>query len=82
MHGLNWYDNLARFRTVSDGGGFTGVDPLCEKYYAISPYAYCADNPMSRIYPDGMDWFYNNQTGAVVYVSSLKEGAEKGMEKG
>jgi len=32
MHGLNWIDNLARFRTVSDGGGFTGVDPLAEKY--------------------------------------------------
>jgi len=28
MHGLNWIDNNARFHTVSDGGGFTGVDPL------------------------------------------------------
>ncbi len=46
MHGLNWIDNLARFRTVSDGSGFTGVDPLAEKYYSISPYAYCAGNPV------------------------------------
>ena len=29
-----------------------------------------------------MDWFQNSQTGAVVYVSNLHQGAEKGMEKG
>jgi len=58
------------------------VDPLAEKYYSISPYAYCAGNPVNRIDPDGMDWFQNSQTGAVVYVSNLSKGAEKGMEKG
>jgi hypothetical protein len=30
------------------------VDPLAEKYYSISPYAYCAGNPVKRIDPDGM----------------------------
>lgn len=29
------------------------VDPLCEKYYWISPYAYCLDNPVRLIDPDG-----------------------------
>jgi len=60
----------------------TSIDPLYEKYYSISPYSYCGGNPINRIDPDGMDWFQNSQTGAVVYVSDLHQGAEKGMEKG
>ena len=53
MHGLNWYDNLARFRTVSDGSGFTSVDPLAEKYYRWSPYVYAVDNFMRFTDNDG-----------------------------
>ena len=30
-------------------------DPLCEKYYWISPYAYCLNNPVNMIDPDGRD---------------------------
>jgi len=56
MHGLNWIDNNARFRTVSDGGGFTGVDPLCEKYPDVSPYVYCNNNPIRFIDPTGMEF--------------------------
>ena len=29
------------------------MDPLCEKYYHISPYAYCAGNPVKYVDPDG-----------------------------
>lgn len=29
------------------------MDPLCEKYYSISPYAYCAGNPIKYVDPDG-----------------------------
>jgi len=36
---------------------FTGVDPLCEKYYSISPYAYCAGNPIKFIDPDGRELY-------------------------
>ena len=33
------------------------MDPLCEKYYSISPYAYCKGDPVNRIDPDGcVDW--------------------------
>lgn len=32
---------------------FTTMDPLCEKYYAISPYAYCANNPINMVDPEG-----------------------------
>lgn len=31
------------------------VDPLCEKYYWISPYAYCLNNPVKFVDPDGKD---------------------------
>ena len=29
------------------------IDPFCEKYYWISPYAYVANNPLKYIDPDG-----------------------------
>ncbi len=54
MHGLNWIDNGVRFRTVNDGGGLPTVDPLAERNYSISPYAYCKGNPVKFIDPTGM----------------------------
>ena len=53
-HGLNEYDSQARMyyapimRT-------TTMDPLAEKYYHISPYAWCANNPIMYVDPDGKD---------------------------
>lgn len=29
------------------------VDPMAEKYYHISPYSYCEDNPINFFDPDG-----------------------------
>ena len=38
-------------------------DPLSEKYYSISPYAYCAGNPVNLVDPSGMwIYIYYNQT--------------------
>ena len=33
-------------------------DPLSEKYYSISPYAYCAGNPVNLVDPDGKDGIF------------------------
>ena len=52
MHGLDWYDYGARnYEPVLSR--FTTPDPLAEKYYSISPYAYCAGNPVMFVDPDG-----------------------------
>jgi RHS repeat-associated protein len=32
-------------------------DPLSEKYYGISPYAFCNNNPVRYVDVDGMDWW-------------------------
>ena len=34
-------------------GRFLSMDPLAEKYYHLSPYAYCAGDPVNLIDPDG-----------------------------
>jgi len=85
MNGLNQYDYGARRR----GAGlpiWTAVDPLAEKYYSISPYVYCAGNPINAIDPDGEDFVItiqrndkNEITGitfsATVYIKG--DGASK-----
>ena len=42
--------------------GWLSVDPMADKYPNISPYAYCAWNPMKLVDPDGREfWIANNQ---------------------
>jgi len=38
---------------VSSATTAMSVDPKCEKYYWISPYAYCLNNPVKFVDPDG-----------------------------
>ena len=52
MHGLNTYDYGARQYNPATAR-WDRMDPLCEKYYNISPYAYCTNNPIRFIDPDG-----------------------------
>lgn len=63
-HGLDWYDYGARQHDPFVPG-FTSLAPLCEKYYHISPYAYCGNNPILLVDPNGMDWLLS--TGDKVY---------------
>ena len=55
QNGLNWYDFGARWFDVAGVPMWTSVDPLAEKYYNVSPYAYCNNNPVMFIDPDGRD---------------------------
>lgn len=59
---------------------FISVDPLAEKYPGISPYAYCFNNPVIYVDPDGRDvilviWAsHNGKIGhAGIAVSNYKE---------
>ena len=48
MHGLDLYDSEARWYD-SLLGRTTTMDPLAEKYYSLSPYLWCAGNPVKNI---------------------------------
>ena len=50
--GLDIYDYGAR-RYDAAICRFTTMDPLAEKYYSTSPYAYCVNNPMRYVDLDG-----------------------------
>ena len=39
-----------------DRSSWTSIDPLAEKYYSLSPYAYCAGNPVRFVDLDGKAW--------------------------
>ena len=56
---LDLYDSHARFYD-SMIGRTTSQDPLAEKYYEMSPYLWCAANPIKYIDENGIkriDWF-------------------------
>ncbi len=54
MHGLNTYDYGARQHDPILAR-WDRIDPLCEKYYSTSPYAYCLNNPVKNVDPDGKE---------------------------
>ena len=43
---------------------FTTMDPLAEKYYSISPYAYCAGNPVNLMDKDGRKLYFAKGSSA------------------
>jgi RHS repeat-associated protein len=65
MNGYDGYDYGAR-TYFPDRDGWPTVDPLAEKYYSISPYAYCKGDPINYIDHDGrfsQEWMANLSRG-------------------
>ena len=78
MHGLNQYDSKARMQEFQFPI-FTTRDPLCEEYYDISPYVYCANNPMRYVDPTGeyveSAWdIASLAMGVKSFISNIKSG--------
>ncbi|MDH6342443.1 RHS repeat-associated protein [Parabacteroides sp. PFB2-12] len=73
-HGLNLYDFEARYYDPALGG-FLTMDPLAEKYYSTSPYAYCLNNPMRYVDPTGMfvDDYRLQQNGMIELLERTKD---------
>ena len=63
---------------------FNQPDPLCEEYYHISPYAYCANNFINVLDPDGKKIIFINgylgfgspQGGKAYWSNSFISGAQ------
>ena len=45
---------------------WTAVDPMADKYPSLSPYNYCAWNPMKLVDPDGRDVWEIDSNGNIV----------------
>ena len=69
LHGYDSYDFDARMYYPALCR-FMTMDPLCEKYYSISPYAYCNNNPVKYVDPDGESWrlTYDRIEGEVIFT--------------
>ena len=74
--GLDLYDYGARLYDPA-AAFWTSPDPLCEKYYNISPYAFCNDNPVRFIDPTGMEI----EEGSLKEWVKLKQRIEKQRDK-
>lgn len=76
----NIYDSFARFQNTY--GRFMSIDPKAESFYHISPYTYCAGDPVNLVDPDGefpdFIWDVTNVTiGAKSFSKNISEGNYK-----
>ena len=62
LHGWKMYDSHARMQ-YNVLPRFSSTDPLCQKYYHLSPYAYCANDPVNLLDENGLD--YNDIFGSL-----------------
>ena len=72
QNNLNMYDFGARMFDVAGVPMWTSIDPLAEKYYSISPYAYCNNNPVILVDPDGK---------LVVFAKGVSDNFKKNFAK-
>lgn len=72
--GLDWLHYGARMMEPA-WGRFTTPDPMAEKYYDVSPYVYCANNPSNMVDYDGCDyWSTNDQEQIKAFINAMGSG--------
>ena len=71
-NGLDLYDSKARWYDSMIGRTPT-QDPLAEKYYDMSPYLWCAANPITLTDPTGMYFNSADSTQAAIYMERLNQ---------
>ncbi|MCQ2318239.1 MAG: hypothetical protein MJZ90_04910 [Bacteroidales bacterium] len=86
---LNWYDFEARMYDPTIGR-FMQTDPKAEKYFNVSPYTYCLNNPLILTDPSGQeteevetdDWIYDIARDEYVWDETVKgiESTPEGFE--
>jgi RHS repeat-associated protein len=47
------------------------VDPMSDKYPNLTPYAYCANNPVILVDPDGRDWYESEDKKTIEYLHGV-----------
>lgn len=77
LHGFDMYDSEARWQYALIPR-FSTMDPQAEKYYHLSPYAYCAGDPVNLVDPDGRkiyfadgvpEWFKERFAATIQYMN-------------
>ena len=56
----------------SDLSIWLSVDPMSDKYASLSPYVYCADNPIKLVDPNGEDIWTINEDGKITCEKNKK----------
>ena len=73
--GLHYYG--ARYYD-SDISQWLSIDPMADKYPSLSPYNYCADNPVILVDPDGRDF---DQESKEQYISPYRDEINARLER-
>ncbi len=69
------YDSETRYLLTS--GTFTSIDLLAEKYPGVSPYAYCAGDPVNFEDPEGRDKRIITKKNKIVISATYYVGTQK-----
>ena len=78
---IDWYDNEARFYDPLLVR-FTTPDPLALSYPSLSPYAYCANNPVCNVDLDGKDiWTISHKGQLLEHITNLDYDAISVIDK-
>ena len=72
--GARYYD--AELTTM-----WLSVDPLADKYPNISPYAYCAWNPVKLVDPDGMEVLPTSEEAYQMILMTIPEVARNFVQR-